>query len=251
MVLYPDFAGYAYATGVLTSADTGAFSNNSVVVVGGVTYTFKTTLTVAGVANEVKIGADGDACLTNLLKAVNLSGTAGTHYGIGTVVNPMVTAGAVTAHAITFTSLLATFISNTYPTTTTEAKLSWGATTLTGGVGGVLGGTLGASGIVENAAIDFKGILYSKPIDVGHYVEMVAFMDVANHAGTPTLDILVQHSPDGKKWVDGDAFTQVTTTDSTTLKRITANFGKYARVKLNVGGTTPRYTGTLSLVAKS
>ena len=63
----------------------------------------------------------------------------------------------------------------------------------------------------------------------------------------------LQYSPDGKNWVDsGDSFTQVTTTVSLTLKKLTANFGKYVRCLIAVGGTaTPTYKLSLFLALKA
>lgn len=69
--------GYIKAFGQATDGDT--------VTLGSVTYTFKNTL---GSANDVKIGATAAITLENLGKAVNLEGTANTHYGAGTVANP-------------------------------------------------------------------------------------------------------------------------------------------------------------------
>lgn len=75
---------------VLLTSDGTAPSNNDTVTIGGVTYTFKTTLT--GAANEVLIGASAAIALDNLKEAVNDVGTEGTNYGTGTVANPYVTA---------------------------------------------------------------------------------------------------------------------------------------------------------------
>ncbi len=62
-----------YTLGIATQPTDGDY-----ITVGGVTFTFKTTLTPT--AGEVLIGADADAANTNLAKAINDSGTAGTHY---------------------------------------------------------------------------------------------------------------------------------------------------------------------------
>jgi len=56
------------ASAVLTSDNTNP-SNGEKVTIGTVEYTFKTTLT--GAANEVEIGADADATLTNLKNLIN------------------------------------------------------------------------------------------------------------------------------------------------------------------------------------
>jgi hypothetical protein len=53
-------------------------TDGDTVTLGGVTFTFKTALTPT--AGEVLIGANAAAAQTNLKKAVNDEGTAGTHY---------------------------------------------------------------------------------------------------------------------------------------------------------------------------
>lgn len=88
------------------------------------------------------------------------------------------------------------------------------------------------------------GTYFTETFDVGTFTEGILFLLTQAHGGTnPTLDVKLQLSPDGINWIDaGDAFTQVTTTDSLTLKKLTANFGKYARCLIVVGGTvSPNY----------
>lgn len=242
--LIPQLTAAVSATGVLTSADTGAFTAGKLVVAGGKTYTFRSTFSTGPtVPNEVKIGANGDACLANLVKAINGSGIAGTDYSVGTVANTQISASEVAAHAVTVTALTIGFPGNLIATTTDEAKLSWGAATLIGGVGGSL------NGVVLGGA---TATLYTEKMDVSGYEEMINFLNVTGHGGTtPTLDVTQQISPDGLTWTDGDAFTQVTTSDSQTIKRTTANFGKWMRFKIVLGGTAPRYTLALSSVGKA
>lgn len=93
----------------------------------------------------------------------------------------------------------------------------------------------------------------SDPIDVSNFVEAIVFLPVTAHSGTtPTLDCKVQYSPDKVNWVDsGDAFTQITTTNATVFKKLSAIFGKYIRLVFTITGTTPSYTVSPTLVPKS
>lgn len=130
-LLEPDVA----ATAVLTWANTVNVTDGKKVVVGAVEYTYKTALTDGIVANEVLIGSDGDDSLLNLKKAVNAEAGGGVKYGSATVVNPGVTAGAVTSHAITFTAKVAGTTGNSLAKSTDEATLDWdgAGATFTGG----------------------------------------------------------------------------------------------------------------------
>lgn len=113
----------------------------------------------------------------------------------------------------------------------------------------------GASAGQPISAITLSGAgqVFTNPFDVGSWVELMAFTTVtANGGTTPTLDIRVQYSPDGKNFIDsGDAFTQITTTNSVTVKKLTANFGKYMRLGLVLGGTAPTYTLSVVIIGKN
>lgn len=105
------------------------------------------------VSGQVLIGADADGSLTNLRVAINGTGTPDTDYDGKTPVNSSVTAGAVTAHAITVTAKDFSVTNASVATTETGAHLSWGATTLASGVAKVVadvatttGGAAGLSG---------------------------------------------------------------------------------------------------------
>lgn len=97
------------ATATLTSDETQPDAGDTVTV-GDQVYTFVEELTAvyggvrSYIPNEVLIGADADATLANLVKAVNGSGTAGTHYSLGTELNPLVSAAAVSSHATVMTA---------------------------------------------------------------------------------------------------------------------------------------------------
>lgn len=128
-----DIAGDTTPSGVLTSDNSGNVTNGKKVTIGDIVYTFKTALSVTPTAYEVLIGSDADDTLLNLKKAINAEAGAGTKYGVGTVANPYVTSGNVTAHAITVTAVEDSAAENAVVTTTDEATLSWGDTTLADG----------------------------------------------------------------------------------------------------------------------
>lgn len=126
------YTAWVAATGTLTS--TGAISNNETVVIGGVIYTFKTTLT--GAAFEVLIGGSAAAALTNLKAAINLTGTIGVDYGTGTTKHPTVGAGTLTATTLAMTANTIGTGGNSITTTETGANIAFGGGTLSGGVAG-------------------------------------------------------------------------------------------------------------------
>ena len=119
------------ANGTLTVASTYTVSDGETVTIGTQVYTFKTTLSVTPTAYEVLIGASDDIALTNLTKAINLTGVAGTNYGVGTLINTKVTAAhTASTHVMTVTSLVNSAANDTVATTETMALGSWGGTTL-------------------------------------------------------------------------------------------------------------------------
>ncbi len=85
------------ATATLTT--TGAIANGDTVTVGTTTYTFETTLTNGGTANQIAIGGNGDtSAQANLVAAINgTAGGAGVAYGEGTAANTVATATLTTA----------------------------------------------------------------------------------------------------------------------------------------------------------
>lgn len=99
-------------------------------------YTFKTALT--GAANEIHINGQ-DGSLLNLSRAINLTGTIGTDYGTGTVINADVSANAtVVSHALTLTSKVTGTGGNAYTVATTSDAINVvGAVNFHGGAIGV------------------------------------------------------------------------------------------------------------------
>lgn len=134
------------ATGTLTSDNTNV-SDGDTVVIGTQTYTFKTALTSGNAdPGEVLIGADADGSLTNLIAAINGTGTPGTDYDSSTPVNTDVTAGTVSAHAFTVTAKTAGYAGNAIASTEESTHLSWGGTTLSGGGSTIGTATVGKAG---------------------------------------------------------------------------------------------------------
>lgn len=122
------------ATGTLTAADVAA--NNETVVIGGQTYTFKTALTAPTTANEVLLGVSASASLDNLIAAINKAAGGGTTYGSATVANAYVTAAAGAGDTVVLTAIEPGTVGNAIATTETGGDLSFGASTLTGGIDG-------------------------------------------------------------------------------------------------------------------
>lgn len=122
------------AAGTITS-DATAPSDGDTVVIGDITYTFKTALTTdpATVPYEVLIGISAAVALDNLKSAINATAGAGTVYGEGTEVHPEVTATTNTNTTQVVEALVAGTPGNAIATTETSSHLSWGATTLVAG----------------------------------------------------------------------------------------------------------------------
>lgn len=118
---------FAKATGLLTSNNTNA-SNTKTITIDGKVYTFVSSLAAA---YDIKIGADADTTLGNLIAAINGASGAGTKYGTGTSAHPTVSAGDVASHTVTLTARTAGKAGNNITLATTETTLSFGSTHLT------------------------------------------------------------------------------------------------------------------------
>lgn len=87
-------------------------------------------------------------------------------------------------------------------------------------------------------------------IDVSGFDELSLYLSVTVASGTtPTLDVVVEDSPDGDVWHTLSTFTQATGV-TTEVKRIT-NFGRFIKVTSTIGGTTPSFTYDLKGVGKN
>jgi hypothetical protein len=124
------------ATGTLTS-DATAPSNGDTVTVGGLVYTFQTTLT--NVARNVLIGASAAVALDNLKSAVNATAGSGTTYAAATVVHPTMEATTNTNTTQVFEARTKGTGGNSLATVEASTHLSFGAATLAGGINGTVG----------------------------------------------------------------------------------------------------------------
>lgn len=125
---------------VVNATQTLTFAGNAVaaetVVVGGVTYTWRASVTTT--ANEVLVGATAAASAQNLADAVNLKASgSGVVYGSLTVQNPQVRASSVTATTVVFQARTPGTEGNLIASTETMTVGSFGAGTLTGGSGAI------------------------------------------------------------------------------------------------------------------
>lgn len=130
---------YTAATAVFTATDN--WDQGEVLVIGGKTYTFNTT--VGTTDGSVHVGAGEEEDLQNLCAAVNLDPTAGStgvadaDYASGMTENPDVVCTGLTATTITFTAKTPGTVGNFIPTTDTHGEGTWagGAVVMENGVG--------------------------------------------------------------------------------------------------------------------
>jgi hypothetical protein len=76
----------------------------------------------------------------------------------------------------------------------------------------------------------------STAFEVSAYTEAQIFIDVTAEAGTSTLDITIQTSPDNVTWYTHTTIAQITATGQ--YRQAITNFGKYVRINYVVGGTS-------------
>lgn len=124
----------AYATGTIVSDGTVPTADDEVVV-GGVTYVFKASVTTG--ANEVEIEATAAGTMQNLYDAIN--GTITEGVGSETVANPDVLAVSVDETTVTVKSRVPGTVGNLIPLTESGTHTSIGdsETTLVGGTGSI------------------------------------------------------------------------------------------------------------------
>lgn len=125
-------------TGTITAS--GVAVAGETITIGGVTYTWRASITAASPANEVKIGAAATNSLDNLKDAINataLVGAPGTEYSQSTVRHPNVVAGAKNATTLVVSSRN-TNTDGSLATTETMTNWAWGGATLSAGTLGAI-----------------------------------------------------------------------------------------------------------------
>ena len=158
----PLITALVYASQTLTSDGTNVTADDTVTV-GSQTYTFKAS--VGSTANQVLVGADAAASLTNLKAAINADAAgAGTLFGSATVAHTNVVATTLTSTTLKVVSKVPGTIGNHVPSTETSTHLSWGDETLAGGTGSIataiseiLDGRLQLTSAVEQALRELDG----------------------------------------------------------------------------------------------
>lgn len=121
------------AVGTLTFAADPAATDQ--VTIGDKTYTYIAT---PATAYDVDVGGTRAASISNLVAAINRSGTPGaTTYHTDTVASPYVTAEDNGDDTVTLTARLPGIQGNGVATTTSEVDITFGAATLASGAGDV------------------------------------------------------------------------------------------------------------------
>jgi len=169
------------AHSTLTIAGTGP-ANGDTVTVGNQTYTFVTTLTNGGTANQVALGVNNQQSLINLAAAINAApGQAGVEYGQGTTANAFATAANTSATVDTITANI-NGVGNGSTTGNSVALVS-GTPADLAAASATLGGAGGTAGVAGNT-VTVGGQTYT-------FVTALASKPTANEvvAGTTTVSL--------------------------------------------------------------
>ena len=124
------------AAKVLTVSDIPAIDDT--VTIGVKTYKFVEALVAA---NDILIGITAEACIDNLVSAVNATAGAGVTYGTGTTINATVTATKASAATVLAAAKVKGAAGNAIVIAKVGTNLAWagGANILGGGVDGTVG----------------------------------------------------------------------------------------------------------------
>mgnify|MGYP003292592714 CR=1 FL=1 len=151
-----------------TLTTTGNFSANDTVTVGVQTYTFKAE---PASAYDVDLGTDAATSLANLEKAINLTGTAGTTYGTGTLANALCTATA-TSTTLVVTAKEPGYEGNSIAVAETGSACSFDGETLSGGsavVNAKIGLAYTSNGTEGEAIVGGSGVFMGIAVNPKEY----------------------------------------------------------------------------------
>lgn len=126
----PDGVSAGAASEILTAAANAA--NAETVTIDAKVYTFQDTLT--NVDGNVHIGVAATNTLDNLIAAINLGAGAGTDYATAMTLHPTVSAVAGAGDTMDASAKTGGTAGNSIATTEAAAQLSWGDTTMSGGL---------------------------------------------------------------------------------------------------------------------
>lgn len=155
------YAGISAAGATLTVSGAGIVSGDTLTV-DAAWYEFTNGSVDAGtpagtMANPylIAMGVDDEAALLNMLKALNLTGLAGTDYSTTTVINANVKGETSSATTLGVKARVAGAAGNTIPVAEAGANLGWSSPMLTGGGAQALNGvpTPDDTGIVSLATL--------------------------------------------------------------------------------------------------
>lgn len=118
----------AQATLTLGSGDSQLPHADDTTIVGGQTYTWKST--VSTTADQVKIGGTLVASIANLIAAINKASGGGTTYGSATVKNPYCSAAVGSTTTMVVTASTPGIAGNFIPSAGTMTHGSWDAAVL-------------------------------------------------------------------------------------------------------------------------
>jgi hypothetical protein len=144
----------AFAVGTLTVSDD--FDDTETCTIGAKVYTFQASLT--NVDGNIQIGATVTDTLANFVKAINLTGVAGTDYATAMTRHPLVDAVSSSATTLVVRARMNGTAGNHIATSETGGEHAWGAAFLAGGTGDfvalVRAAVLQAPGGIRQAVID-------------------------------------------------------------------------------------------------
>lgn len=187
-------AGKVYTLKDFVQASTTLLSNEvqlndgDTVTIGNKTYTFKTALTPT--EGQVLIGADADASLLNLARAINHTGTPDTDYSCAAAHTQVSSSASVTDHAITITALDAGTAGNSIAVSdTASTRLTFDGDTLAGGTDPTVEGEVK---IGLSAATMLDNLKAAVNHDAGH--ETLYFCEEAHPKVTATTNTDTQQT---------------------------------------------------------